>query len=110
MDGFDLPPEIQEMFASYRDAIPDPEPGAQFMPQLWTRIDSHRKVTFSFGRLARAFVSVSLASCLAMSALFLMPGSQNSPIYGATYLDALSADHNDDVMIDMELSHAGESL
>jgi hypothetical protein len=39
-----------------------------------------------------------------------MPGSQNSPIYGATYLDALSADHNDDVMIDMELSHAGESL
>ena len=92
MDGFDLPPEIQAMFASYRDSIPDPEPGAQFMPQLWTRIDSRRKVNFSFGRLAKAFVSVSLASCLAMSVFFLMPSSQSSPIYGATYLDALSAD------------------
>jgi hypothetical protein len=110
MDGFDLPPEIQTMFASYRDAIPDPEPGAQFMPQLWTRIDSRRKVNFSFGRLARAFVSVSLASCLAMSVVFMMPGSQTSPIYGATYLDALSADHNDDAIVDVELSHAGESL
>jgi hypothetical protein len=45
-----------------------------------------------------------------MSVFFMMPASQTSPIYGATYLDALSADHNDDAVIDVELSHAGESL
>ena len=110
MNGPELPPEIQAMFASYRDAMPDPEPGAQFMPQLWTSIESRRKVNFSFGRLARAFVSISLASCLAMSLLFVTPGSHTSPVYGANYLDALSADHNDDSIVDVELSHAGESL
>jgi hypothetical protein len=109
MDGLELPDEIRAMFASYRESLPDREPGADFMPQLWNRIDSRRNLTFSFGRLAKGFVSLAMASCLAMSVLFLTPVAQISPIYGATYLDALAADHSDDIM-DVELSHAGETL
>jgi hypothetical protein len=110
MEPFELPVEIRAKFASYREATPDPEASAQFMPQLWSRIDSRRSLNFSFGRLAKGFVSVALASCLGMSLLFLTPVPQISPIYSATYLDALAADHGDDAMIDVELSHAGETL
>jgi hypothetical protein len=109
MEGLELPDEIRAMFTSYREALPDFEAGANFMPQLWSRIDSRRSISFSFGRLAKGFVSLGLASCLAMSLLFFTPPAQISPIYGATYLDALAADHSDD-MIDVELSHAGETL
>jgi len=109
MEGAELPDELRAMFASYREALPDPDPSANFMPQLWSRIDSRRSVSFSFGRLAKGFVSVALASCLAMSFLFFTPATPKSPIYGATYLDALAADLSDDVM-DVELSHAGEQI
>jgi hypothetical protein len=109
MEEMELPDEIRAMFASYRESLPDPEPGGDFMPQLWNRIDSRRSLTFSFGRLAKGFVSLAMASCLAMSVLFLTPVAQISPIYGATYLDALAADHSDDAM-EVELSHAGETL
>jgi hypothetical protein len=109
MEELELPDELRAMFASYREALPDREPAADFMPQLWSRIDARRNLSFSFGRLAKGFVSVALASCLAMSVLFLTPVTPKSPIYGATYLDALAADHSDDV-VDVELSHAGETL
>jgi len=109
MEDFELPDELRAMFASYREVLPDREPASDFMPQLWTKIDARRSVSFNFGRLAKGFVSVALASCLAMSVLFLTPATPKSPIYGTTYLDALAADHSDDVM-DVELSHAGETL
>jgi hypothetical protein len=109
MEAFELPDDLRAMFASYREALPDREPASDFMPQLWTKIDARRSISFSFGRLAKGFVSVALASCLAMSILFLTPVKPQSPIYGFTYLDALAADHSDDV-VDVELSHAGESI
>ena len=97
MEALELPADVQAMFASYREAMPDPEAGANFMPQLWSRIDSRRSVTFSFGRLAKGFVSVALASCLAMSLLFLNSAGPVSPVYGETYLDALAAADSGDV-------------
>jgi len=109
LENLELPAEIQAMFASYRAALPDPEPEANFMPQLWSRIDSQRNFTFSFGRLAKRFVSVAVASCLAMSIFFLAPVHQMSPAYGATYLDVLAADHPDDAA-DPELTHSVETL
>ena len=109
LEGRELPTEIQAYFAAYRASMPDPEPGANFMPQLWARIDSKRSLTFSFGRLAKRFVTVAVASCLAMSILFLAPVHQMSPVYGATYLDALAADHPDEV-VDTELNHSIETL
>lgn len=106
LEGLELPAEIRGNFAAYREALPDPEPGANFMPQLWNRIESQRNVTFSFGRLAKRFVSVAVASCLAMFILFLTPVHQMSPIYGATYLDALAADD----VADTDLTHSIETL
>lgn len=109
LEGAELPEEIRAMFAAYREALPDPEAAANFMPQLWSRIDSQRNVTFSFGRLAKRFVSVAVASCLAMSIPFLTPVHQMSPVYGATYLDALAADHPDDAA-DTDLTRSVEPL
>ena len=97
MESFELPAGVQAMFASYREAMPDPDAGANFMPQLWTRIDSQRNFTFKLGRFAKGFVSVALASCLAMSLLFLNSGGPISPVYGETYLDALADADSGDV-------------
>lgn len=105
MEEVELPVELQAMFTSYRASVPDVDASANFMPQLWSRIDSQRNLTFSFGRLAKRFVSVAVASCLAMSIFFFAPVKQVSPVYGETYLDALAADHSDDVMdVDMNPS------
>ena len=58
-------PKLDELFAAYRDALPDRDPSAGFMPELWRRIDQRRKPSLSFGRFARVFVTASLALCFA---------------------------------------------
>ena len=38
--------KLDELFAAYRDALPDREPSAGFTPELWRRIDQKRKPSF----------------------------------------------------------------
>jgi len=109
IEAFELPGDIQAMFASYRDAMPDPEAGANFMPQLWSRIESQRNPSFVFGRWAKGFVSVAVASCLAMSLLFFTSPAPVSPVYAGTYLDALSAAQADDAS-DVDVTRPFEAL
>ena len=39
--------KLDELFAAYRDALPDREPSAGFTPELWRRIDQRRKPSLS---------------------------------------------------------------
>jgi|SRR5829696_522188 hypothetical protein len=88
-------PKLDELFAAYRDALPDREPSAGFMPELWRRIDYQRKPSLSFGRFARAYVTAALALCVAITAITWSP-SLNS-VYTSTYVDVLDDDPNKDV-------------
>ena len=45
---------LDALFQAYRDACPDPEASANFMPTLWSRIDSRQTFLFSFRRMANA--------------------------------------------------------
>ena len=36
-------PKLDELFAAYREALPDREPSAGFTPELWRRIDQRRR-------------------------------------------------------------------
>ena len=89
----DFPPDLSRYLAAYRESLPDQEPGAHFMPRIWDAIEARQKVTYSFGRLARAFVSAAAALCLVLSTLML--DSAVSPVYTTTYLEVL-ADHGVD--------------
>ncbi|MBI3279009.1 MAG: hypothetical protein HYZ57_04105 [Acidobacteria bacterium] len=87
----DQPPadELDPLWAAYRAAVPDPEPSANFMPQLWTRIEAQQRVTYVFGRLGRLFVTAAAACCLIMSLLLWQPQTPASTVYSATYVDLL---------------------
>ena len=89
-----LPQELQAMFSSYREALPDTEPGANFMPGVWARIEPQRSMTWSFRKIAKALVTAAVGACLALS-LFL---SSSSPLNVTTrsYVDVLDEHNNTD--------------
>jgi hypothetical protein len=85
--------KLDKMFQEYRAALPDPEPGAGFMPGLWQRIEARRVSSlWIFRRLAQVCVGATLALTILMGA-FLIPRLEKSPVYSTSYVDELAADH-----------------
>jgi hypothetical protein len=86
---------LDAMFQAYRDACEAPEPGPNFMPLLWQRIEARQRYSFFFGRLARGIVTAAVALCLAM-AVYLVTPHYSAALYGESYTEALSGGHNID--------------
>lgn len=59
---------LDALFQAYRRACPTPEPSANFMPNLWRRIEARQTFTFSFRRMANAFVTAAVAMTMALVA------------------------------------------
>ena len=90
MDRMDQ--KLNSLLAEYRDACPDPEPGTNFMPQLWLRIEAGRGATVSL--LLRRWTEVWLLATVTLAiviGVFLIPQFQDPPEYQAGYIDVLSA-------------------
>lgn len=85
---------LQELFRQYRDACPAPEPGADFLPGIWRRIELRQSFWFSFDHLSRLFAAIAIAACLVLGLLnftpLRSPGQQQSVV--SSYADALAAD------------------
>lgn len=84
---------LDTFFQAYRAACPDPEPSANFMPELWRRIESRRTFSFYLGRMASGFVTAAVAATLAMAVYLYMPRT-NNPFYSESYVEALAAGHS----------------
>lgn len=85
--------ELAKLFAAYREAVPDPEPGPSFMPGLWQRIESRRSSPLLvFRRLAQFFATVAVGFALLIGSV-IIPRMQNAPVYNATYVDVLANEH-----------------
>jgi hypothetical protein len=81
--------KLNALFRAYRDACPDPEASANFMPTLWARIDSRQTFLFSFRRMANAFVTAAVALSIALGVYMSIPRS--TPGSGTeTYVEALA--------------------
>src|SRR5512147_378290 len=80
--------ELDDLLAAYREACPAPEPSANFMPQLWQKIEARRSVSHSFSRLTQAFVTAAAAICLLLTIL-QTNFTTTSPFYAQTYVEAL---------------------
>jgi acyl dehydratase len=85
---------LDALFAAYRAACPDAEPGADFMPQLWQRIEGRRTFSFFLGRLASGFVTAAVAATLAMAVYLYYPRTGN-PYYSESYVEALAGHSGD---------------
>ena len=81
--------KLDALFRAYRDACPDPEASANFMPTLWARIDSRQTFLFSFLRMANSFVTAAVALSIALGVYMTIPRSAaGSPT--ETYVEALA--------------------
>ena len=81
--------KLDSLWAEYRQACPDPEPSANFIPQVWQRIEAQRRATSSLRHWAEACVMAALTLILLIAA-FLIPRYQRQPVYQSTYADVLA--------------------
>jgi hypothetical protein len=82
--------QLDEFFQTYRAACPEVEPGRNFMPNLWQRIEARQNFWFFFQRFARTASAACGALCLLLLALNLYPPRQSN---ANNYMDALMAEH-----------------
>ena len=80
--------ELDRLFQEYRTACPDVEPGTDFMPRLWQRIEGRRNLWFHFSRLGTNALAISAGLCLVLLAMNLAA----PPQVAANYVDALLPD------------------
>lgn len=78
---------LEELFRAYKEACPDPEASANFMPLLWEKIEAQQQMPRLLKRFTQVFVSAAALLCLVMSALLFAP-TPPAPI-AQTYVEAL---------------------
>jgi hypothetical protein len=88
---------LSELFAAYRSACPDPEPGAMFTPGLWEKIEARRSFAFRLKRFSRGIIATAAAVCLLMG-LFLA-----RPEPTVSYQDVVTADQSHDSPADEDV-------
>ena len=83
--------ELNELFARYRAACPDIDPGPSFMPVVWQKIEARRGFWWTF----QGFSRTAMAGCAALTlALLALNFLSSQPLSSPSYTDALMADHS----------------
>ena len=80
--------ELDTLFSNYKSAVPDPDPSANFMPELWRKIESRQTLVLRIRRLTQVFVAAALAICVVFAMLLAVP-RPDSPTFTGTYVDDL---------------------
>ena len=83
---------LDALFQAYRHACPAPDPSANFMPELWQRIESRQSFTFSFRRMANAFVTAAVALSIALG-VYTSVSTTSPAYYAQSYVDILADAH-----------------
>ncbi len=82
--------ELTGLFSQYKAALPDPEPSANFMPELWRKIDGRETVVFRIKKLTQVFVAMAAAICLLFAILAQVPSSKHGTELRGNYVDVLA--------------------
>jgi hypothetical protein len=89
---------LDALFREYRQVCEPHEANPNFMPELWRNIEAKQSATFSFQRIARAFVTVGAALTLILATYELVPHSNSSAAFNATYVETLADQSDTDVI------------
>lgn len=104
-------PELHALFMRYREVLPDPEGGPDFMPKLWQAIEARRNFALiRWKRWTGAFVSASLALC-AVFTLVLFVADRQQPAHLSSYVEVLNDEGATDTLAYAHLpAAAGEEV
>jgi hypothetical protein len=83
---------LDALFQRYRMACPDVDPGPNFMPRVWMKIEARRSFWFVFRRLAQGAMTACAALCLLLVLLNVYSASQ-ALSFLPSYTDVLMAEH-----------------
>jgi len=86
--------KLDALFRAYHVACEPGEISPNFMPELWQKIEAKQSAVFSFRRIAKTFLTVAAGLTLILAGFQALPHPQVSPVFSATYVEAL-ADHVD---------------
>ena len=81
--------DLDQLFATYREALPDPEASAGFMPELWRRIEARQSFLARMKKLTQVFVAAAAAICLLLGIVLQVPVAKQRPAVAGTYVDVL---------------------
>ena len=81
---------LAAMFRDYRAACPNPEAGANFMPNIWAQIEAREESVKWIGRVSKALVAASLAASVILG--MISSRRQSVAFFDATFVQALRAD------------------
>jgi hypothetical protein len=84
---------LDAMFSAYRAACPNPDAGANFMPEMWARIEARENSVKWVGRIAKALIATAVAASVILG--MISSGNQSSAsneFFDATFVQALTAD------------------
>ena len=95
MDNLDR--DFDGLLGQYRREIGEPEASANFMPQLWRKIEAKRTLAVRFRRMTQVFVGAAAAICLLIAGVSTVLPASTAPLHG-TYLDALAEAHPADTL------------
>jgi anti-sigma-K factor RskA len=84
---------LSALLASYRAASPDPEPSANFMPQLWQKIEARERTSKVFTRLTRNLVTAALALSMLLALAVEFSRSRGGALPSETYVEVLADDN-----------------
>jgi hypothetical protein len=88
----DAEARLDELFRAYRATWPDPDASANFLPNMWARIEAREVSTNWFGRVAKTLVTAALAATVILG-MIISSMNQSSAFFNATFVEALRADH-----------------
>jgi hypothetical protein len=83
---------LNEFLRLYRESCEDTEASANFMPQIWSKIEMRQASTNSFDGMAKALVAAAIAVSL-IGGFLISSANQSSAFYKTTFVDALVRDH-----------------
>ena len=84
---------LSELFLAYRDACPDPEPGVNFMPQMWAKIEARENSTNWFGRIAKTLVTAALATSVVLALLISFSSQPGASFLNGSFVEAVALEN-----------------
>jgi hypothetical protein len=82
--------ELNHLFESYRADLPDPEASANFMPDLWRKIEARQFFLLRLKKLTQVFVAAAAAICLLLGIILQAPVSSETTVVRGNYVDVLA--------------------